>query len=88
MAAQFRWAPLASPPAPDLGNGAALTRPLLREPRNVRLDGMLILSLPGARVLSHSSVRRRAPFAMAEDVSGAAFLFATARGNLQEILIV
>ena len=86
MAAQFGRAPLTFPSAPDLGNGAALTRPLLQAPRNVRLDGTLSRSLAGARV--PSSVRRQAPFAMGEDVAGTAFPFAAARGHLPEISVV
>ena len=43
MVAQFGQAPLASLPSPDLGNGAALTRPLLQAPHNLRLDGTLSL---------------------------------------------
>ena len=86
MASQFGRAPLASPPFTDLVNGAALTRLLLQAPRNVRLDGTLSRSLAGARV--PSSVRRRAPFAMGEDVAGTAFPFAAARGHLPDILVV
>ena len=87
MADQFGQAPLASPTAPDLGNGAALTRPLLRAPHNLRLDGMLSRSLSGARVPSSSSVGPQAPFTMVEDVAGAAFLFAADWGHLLEILV-
>ena len=88
MATQFGRAPLVSLPSPDLGNGAALTRPLLQAPRNVRLDGTLSRSSSGAWVLSPSSVRRCYPFAMSEDVAGAAFLFSAAWGHLPEILVV
>ena len=88
MAAQFGRAPLTFPPAPDLGNGAALTRPLLQAPRNVRLDGTLSRSLSGARVTSPYSVGRWAPFAMAEDVSGTAFIFVASWGHLPDILVV
>ena len=88
MASQFGRAPLASPPFTDLVNGAALTRPLLRAPRNVRLDGTLSRSLSGARVTSPYSVGLLAPFAMVEGVAGAAFLLATAWDHLPEILIV
>ena len=69
MAAQVGRAPLASLPSPDLGKGAALTRPLLQAPRNLRLDGTLSRSSSGARVMSPSSVGRRSPFAMSEDVA-------------------
>ena len=73
MAAQFRWALFASPPAPAFGTGAALARPLLQAPHNVRLDGMLSRSSTGAQVLYPSSVGSWDPFAMAEDVVTAAF---------------
>ena len=69
MAAQFGRAPLASLPSPDLGNDAALTRPLLQAPHNLRLDGTLSRSSSGARVMSPSSIGRRSPFAMSEDVA-------------------
>ena len=54
----------------------------------MHLDGTLSRSSSGAWVLSPSSVGRRSPFAMPEDVSGAAFLFSAARGHLMEILVV
>ena len=88
MLDQLGRAPLASLPAPDFGTGTAVARPLLWAPHNVCLDGELRRSSADARVLSMSSVRRRAPFAMAEDVAGTALLFAAAWGNLQEILAV
>ena len=77
MADQLVQAPLVSP-----------ARPLLWAPYNVRSYRVLSLSSEGAWVLSASSVERRAPSAMAEDTAGAVFLFATARGNLLEILTV
>ena len=88
MLDQLGRSPLASPPAPDFGTGTAVARPLLWSPHNVCLDGALRRSSADARVLSMSPVGRRAPFAMAEDVAGAAFLFAADWGNLQEILTV
>ena len=87
MVAQFGQAPLPSPPAPDLENGAALTRPLLQAPHTVRLDGRLSRSSSGAQVPSSSSVERQPPLMMAEDVNSASFLFATAWGHLLEILV-
>ena len=77
MADQLVLAPLVSP-----------TRPLLWAPYNVRSDGVLSLSSAGAQVPSASSVECRSPSAMVEDTAGAVFLFATARGNLLDILTV
>ena len=88
MLAQLGRAPLASLPAPAFGTGDAVARPVLWAPHNVLSDRELRRSLAYARFLSMSSVGRRSPFAMAEDVAGAAFLFAAAWGNLQEILAV
>ena len=75
-------------PAPSFGTGTASARPLLRAPHNLRLDGMLSRSLSGARVTSPYSVGRWAPFAMAEDVSGTAFIFVASWGHLPDILDV
>ena len=80
--------PPVSPPVPAFRTGAAVARPLLQAPCNVRLDGALRRSLSDARVPSLSSVGCRPPFAMVEDAAGATFLFAAARGNLPEILAV
>ena len=88
MLAHLGRAPLASPPAPDFGTGDTVARPVLWAPHNARSDRALRRSLADARFLSMSSVGRRAPFAMGEDVSGAAFLFVAAWGNLQDILAV
>ena len=88
MVAQFERAPLASPPTPAFVTGDVVARPLLWAPHNVRSDGLPRRSLAGARVLSLSSVRRRAPIVMAEDAADAAFIFAAARGNFSEILTV
>ena len=88
MAAQFGRAPLASLPALDFWTGAASVRPLLRAPLNVRLYGRLSRSLSGAQVPYPSTVGRWDPFAMAEEVTSAAFLFAAARGHLPEISVV
>ena len=68
MLAHLGRAPLASPPAPDFGTGDAVARPVLWAPHNARSDRALRRSLADARCLSMSSVGRRAPFAMAEDV--------------------
>ena len=76
-----------SPPAPDYGTSAALTRPLFQAPRNVRLEGKLNLCLAGAQVLFLSSVGHWSPFAMVGDVAGTALFFATARSHLPEILV-
>ena len=82
MAEQLGRAPLVSPPAPAFGIGAVVARPLLWAPLNIRSDEALCHSLAGARVTSLPSVSRQAPFAMAEDAAGAAFLFAAAWGKL------
>ena len=87
MAAQFGRAPLASLPAPALGTSAASARPLLQAPHNVRLDGMLRRFFEGTQVPYPSSVGRRYPFTMAEDVAGAVLFFVAAQGLL-EIMIV
>ena len=87
MAAKFGQAPLPSPPAPDLENGAALTRPLLQAPHTLRLDGRLSRSSSNAQVPSSSSVERQPPLMMAEGVTSAAFLFAAAWVHLLEILV-
>ena len=88
MLAHLGRSPLASPPAPAFGTGTAVARPVLWAPHNVCSDRALRRSLEDARFLYMSSVGRRSPFAMAEDVAGAEFLFAAAWGNLQEILAV
>ena len=88
MAAHLGRAPLASPPAPALGAGAAVARILLLVPHNMRSDGVLHHSSAGARFTSASSVGCQSPFAMAEDADDAVFLFAAARGNLSDILTV
>ena len=79
---------IASPPAPDIGTGAASAKPLLQAPHNVCLDEPLSHSLVGTCVLSLSSCGRRSPFAIAEDVSDAVLFFAAAQGHLPEILVV
>ena len=52
------------------------------------MDEALRRSSADALVLFMSSVGRQAPSTTAEDVAGAALLFAAAWGNLQEILAV
>ena len=71
-----------------MGNDADLNIPHLQATFNVRLDGRLSCSSSGAWVLSPSSVGRRYPFVMLEDVAGAAFLFSAARVHFPEILVV
>ena len=79
---------LASLLALALVTGAALARPLLQAPCNVRLDGTLRRSSAGARVPSPSSVGRWSYFTMAEDVAGASLLFAATWDHLPDILVV
>ena len=86
--AQLGRAFLASLLAPAFGTGAAVSRPLLWAPLNVRSDGALQLSLAYTRILSLSSARRRPPFAKAKDAAGATFLLAARQSNLPEILAV
>ena len=88
MVAQLKRAPLTYPPAPALKTGAAFTIPFPWAPHNVQSDGVPRRSSAGAQVLSLSSVWHWSPFAMAEDASSAAFLFAAAQFNLLEILTV
>ena len=88
MEAQFGRSPHASPLAPALGTGAALARPLLQAPHNVRLEGTLSRSLEGVQVLSLFSVGRWDPFVMAKNIACAAFFFDAARVHLPEILVV
>ena len=78
MAAQFGRAPLASLPALALVTGAAVARPILRLPRNVRSDRTLRRSSVGAQVLSPSFVGILCYSSMADDTAGAARLFAAA----------
>ena len=86
MAAKFEQALLASPPAPAFKTGSASARTLPLAPPNVRLENMLSRSLSGSRVPSPSSIRRRVPFVMVIDASGAKFFFPAAWGHLPEIL--
>ena len=75
MVAQFRRLPLASPPAPAFGTGAAAARPLLRAPHNVRSDRTLRHSSAGARVPYLSLVGLLCSSTMADDTAGATRLF-------------
>ena len=88
MESQFWRAPLASPPAQNLGTGVASARPLPQAPHNVRLDGTLRRSKAGSKVLSMSSVGLQSPFEMSEAIAGAEFLHAAVQIHLPEILDV
>ena len=78
MVDKFGRAPLVSPPAPALGNGAATARRLLQAPCNVRSDRTLRRSSADARVPSPSFVSLLCSSAMADAAAGAVRLFATA----------
>ena len=88
MAAQFGRAPLTSLPTMALVTGAAVARPLLQLPRNVRSNRTLRLSSVGARVQYPSFVGIMCSSSMADNTAGAARIFAAAQGNLPEILDV
>ena len=78
MAAQFGRAPLTSLPTLALVTGAAVARPLLQLPRNVRSNRTLRLSSVGARVQYPSFVGIMCSSSMADNTAGAARLFVAA----------
>ena len=86
MAAQFGWAPLASPLDPDFDTSAAAARPILRAPNNVRSYGTLYRSSAGARVLSPYFVGRLAHFTIVAGAAATAFPFSDTRSNQPDIL--
>ena len=81
-AAQFGRALITSPPAPAFETGAAVARPLLGAPRNVRSDGTLRRSSAGARVPYPSFVGILVYLTIATDATGAARLLAFTQDNI------
>ena len=88
MASKLGRALLASLPAPAIGTGDAVARPLLWDPHNEHSDRTLRRSSKGARVLSPSFVGLLCSSMMTDNTACAARIFTTAQGNLLEILDV